>query len=128
MARSSPVGDQILELYEVEEGAPAKRFTLRQLQDILNHLDPFSVKNALDRLRGQDGGIRRLRAVGYMSQLGHGGKPMPYLALGTAPDVPRTEEYIEDQAAEAQKRAKATRRRAEELRLKRELDAIDNYL
>lgn len=128
MARSSPVGDQILELFQTEEGAPLKRFTLKQLQDVLDHVDPQSVKSAFERLRGQDGGIRRLRAVGYMTQVGHGGKPMPIVSLGTAPDVPRTDEYIEDMSAEATKRAKETRRRAEELRLKRELDAIDNYL
>lgn len=128
MARSSPVGEQILALFQTTEDKPAKRFTLRQLQDILDYLDPQSVKSALERLRGQDGGTRQLRAVGYATQVGHGGKPMPILVLGTEPDVPKTEEFVEDSSAELIRRHKRLREQAESLRLKRELDALDNYL
>jgi hypothetical protein len=127
MARVSPVGDQILELFQAAEGAPKKRFTLKQLQDILDFLDPQAVKSALERLRGMDGAVKRLRAVGYQLQVGHGGKPMPILELGAEADVPRTEAYIEDPAAELARRASRLRALQEERRLQKELDAIDNY-
>jgi hypothetical protein len=127
MARVSPIGDQILELFEAEAGKPKKRFTLKQLQDILDHLDPMAVKHALDRLRGQDGAEKRLRAVGYVTQVGHGGKAMPILELGGEADVPRTEEYVEDGAAEIARKASRLRALQEDRRLQKELAAIDNY-
>lgn len=128
MARSSPVGEQILELFVQVEDKPPKRFTLRQLQDILDHLDPQSVKSAYERLRGQDGGTRRLRAVGYQTQSGHGGKPMPIVVLGTEPDVPRTEEYVEDTSMDATRRLNELRRRHEERKTLKQLADLDNYL
>jgi hypothetical protein len=114
-------------LFQAAEGAPKKRFTLKQLQDILDFLDPQAVKSALERLRGMDGAVKRLRAVGYQLQVGHGGKPMPILELGAEADVPRTEAYIEDPAAELARRASRMRALQEERRLQKELDAIDNY-
>jgi hypothetical protein len=128
MARSSPVGEQILALYKQEEGKPAKRFTLRQLQDILDHLDPQSVKSALERLRGMDGGTRQLRAVGYATQVGHGGKPQPILVLGTEPDVPKTEEFVEDTSLADIRRLNEKRARHQQRMVQKELDAIDNYM
>ncbi len=127
MTRASPIGDQVLELFEAEEGQPKKRFTMRQIQDILDHIDPIGIKSAMERLRGQDGGIRRLRAVGYLMQSGNGGRAMPILELGTEDDVPRTDAYIEDPAADIARKASRMRALQEERRLQKELDAIDNY-
>jgi hypothetical protein len=127
MTRASPIGDQVLELFVAEEGQPNKRFTMRQIQEILDHIDPIGIKSAMERLRGQDGGIRRLRAVGYLMQSGNGGRAMPILELGTGPDVPRTDAYIEDPSAEVNRRARDIRRMQEDRRLQKELAAIDNY-
>lgn len=127
MARNATVSGQILELFAVEEDEPLKRFTLRQLQDILDHLDPQRVKSAMERLRGQHSTVKRLRAVGYINQAGHGGKSIPVFSLGNDPDVPRTEAHTENIVADATRRARELRRRHEERRVLKELDAIDNY-
>jgi hypothetical protein len=127
MGREATVGNQILELFEVAVGPEKRRFSLQQIYAILDHLDPQSVKSALDRLRGQDGGTRRLQVVGYLTQQGHGGLPMPVFTLGTDPDVPRTDEYVEDTSAVARRRLNELRRRHSERQVLKDLDAIDNY-
>lgn len=126
MARDGTARARILALFETKEGEPKKRFTLTELYEHLPDVGESTIKGALQRLRGNDGCTKELRAVGYMGQSGNGGLPQPILELGNAPDVPREEQYVQtnDQLI---RRTKDLRRKQEEMRLKRELDAIDNY-
>jgi hypothetical protein len=125
--RKSIIGPQILAVFQVEEGQPKKRLSLSQIQDALPDVLETGVKYALERLRGGDGAEKQIRVVGYQTQVGHGGKPLPIFELGTDPDVPRTDEYVEDMSAEIARRARDVRRKRELMALQKELAAIDNY-
>lgn len=116
----------ILDLFKVEEGQPPVRLTSLQIQKKLN-ATAAEVDRPIDILRGNIGNNKQIRAVLYSDIAGRTGLPVPIFELGSEPDVPRTRaNTIEDK--EAIKAAKRNRNRAEELKLQRELDAIDNYL
>lgn len=86
-----------------------------------------SVRHAIRKLRGDKGSEKRIRAKHYQRQVGGGGKPNPVLVPGSAPDAPHELQFmVKDDEALA--RARLTRSRAEDLKLQRELAAIDNYL
>lgn len=127
MGRDAPVGNQILELFTAKEGQAPKRFTLNQLYDCLPHLPDTSVKSAMKRLRGEDGGKRMLRVVGYKTQVGHGGRTIPIFELGVEPDVPRTDEYVEDMSVENSRRARNIRHALEDRKRLKSLALLDDF-
>lgn len=126
MAREGTVAAQVLALFAVKEGEEKRRLTLNEVYKLLPVVAESTIKTAIKRLRGQDGNEKELQAVGYLSQSGGGGLPQPILMLGSEPDVPRDGQHVQ-MNDEAIRRNKDLRRKQEELRLKRELDAIDNY-
>jgi hypothetical protein len=128
MGRYSTIGNKILECFQVGEGqTEKKRLSLSQIRTQLSDISETSIKSAMDRLRGGDGALKRLRVVGYLTQVGHGGRSLPVFELGSDPDVPRTEEYVEDQSEEIARRRRDIRRALEDRDLQRQLAAIDNY-
>ena len=117
---------KILDLFKVEEGQPPIRLTYLQIQKKLD-ATPEELDRPMDILRGSIGNNKQIRAVLYADIQGRTGLPVPIFELGSEPDAPRIRaNTIEDK--EAIKAAKRNRNRAEELKLQRELDAIDNYL
>ncbi len=120
MGRTATIGAQILDLFEVEDGQAKKRLSLTQLYTLLAELPVTSIRSSLQRLRGGDGNAKQIRVVSYLTQAGHGGNYLPIFELGSEPDVPREEQYVENND-EMIRRAKRIRVLQEERAMKKEL-------
>lgn len=127
MGRELTIGARVLDLFAVLPGEAPKELSLGKIQALLAGEEETSVKTAIQRLRGKGSAAKKLRAVRYISQAGHGGTAQPVLALGDGEDAPRAEGYVETDD-ERLARVRKLRSQQEDMRVKRELAAIDNYM
>ena len=111
---------RIMALFETR-----RDLTIPAILAILPDEDPDTIKNAVNTLRGKSG-VKRLRVKSYIKIAGRAGLEVPVLEVGSAPDVEKCVDNIEVND-DAIKRARWVREQREELRLKRELAALDAW-
>lgn len=111
---------RIMALFETR-----RDLTIPAILAILPDEDPDTIKNAVNTLRGKSG-VKRLRVKSYIKIAGRAGLEVPVLEVGSAPDVEKSVDNIEVND-DAIKRARWVREQREELRLKRELAALDAW-
>jgi hypothetical protein len=99
--------------------------TIPAILAILPDEDPDMIKNAVNTLRGKSG-VKRLRVKSYIKIAGRAGLEVPVLEVGSAPDVEKSVDNIEVND-DAIKRARWVREQREELKLKRELAALESW-
>lgn len=124
MEQQLTVSARIMELFTGKR----PELTMTQICHLLPDDDPASLKSAVRRLRGEGGKERCIRAKRYIQQAGHGGTAMPVFVLGTEPDAVKEQgSYVEAGRDESLVRARALRAKQEDMRLVREMAAMDDY-
>jgi hypothetical protein len=111
---------RIMALFETR-----RDLTIPAILAILPDEDPDAIKNAVNTLRGKSG-VKRLRVKSYIKIAGRAGLEVPVLEVGSAPDVEKSVDNIEVND-DAIKRARWVREQREELKLKRELAALESW-
>jgi hypothetical protein len=111
---------RIMALFETR-----RDLTIPAILAILPDEDPDTIKNAVNTLRGKSG-VKRLRVKSYIKIAGRAGLEVPVLEVGSHPDVEKSIDNIEIND-DAIKRARWVREQREELKLKRELAALESW-